>query len=111
MRSNERSSEHCSKDILKLLGDYTTLRIVDFLSESGFRFTELRIALLDTNSVTLTNRLRRMAEAGLLKRAEATLNKQSVTYELSDMGRALLPVLREIMKFAKQYHQPKGLRK
>lgn len=69
-----------------------------------FLITELRTALVDTNSVTLTNRRKRLSDAGLLKRKEATLNGQSVTYELSDLGKALLPVLRQIKKFASIYH-------
>jgi DNA-binding HxlR family transcriptional regulator len=96
--------ERCSPDVLRILGDFTTLRIIDCLAASGMRFTELRTALVDTNSVTLTNRLKRLSDAGLLKRAEATLNRQSVTYELSDLGKALLPVLRQIKKFAVIYH-------
>ncbi len=97
--------EHCPPDALKLLGDYTTLRIVDFLSESGLRFSELKRALIDTNPVTLSNRLRRMTEAGLLERSEFSLNRQSVTYTLSSKGRALLPILREIKIFGKQYQR------
>ena len=106
MRRRERPSEHCSPGALKLLGDYTTLRIVDFLADSGLRFSELQRSLVDTNSVTLTNRLKRMAEAGLLKRTEASLNRQSVLYELSDTGKALLPVLREIKIFARRHIVP-----
>lgn len=41
--------------LLKLLGDYTTLRIIDFLRSGELRFTELQRALGDTNSVTLIN--------------------------------------------------------
>ena len=105
MGTSDGAKEHCSPAALKLLGDYTTLRIIDFLAESGLRFTELQRALVDTNSPTLINRLKRMAQAGLLERSEATHNKQSVRYELSQTGQALLPVLREIKNFAAQYHQ------
>ncbi len=50
MRPKDRVVRHCSPDALKLLGDYTTLRIIDFLSESALRFTDLRRALVDTNA-------------------------------------------------------------
>ena len=105
MGTGKHAPKHCSPDALKLLGDYTTLRIIDFLAASGLRYTELQRALADTNSVTLTSRLRRMAHAGLLKRAEATLNRQSVFYELSETGKALLPVLREIRAFGEKYRR------
>ncbi|HUX12224.1 MAG TPA: helix-turn-helix domain-containing protein [Spirochaetia bacterium] len=99
--------------MLKVLGDYTTLRIIDALSISPLRFSELQRTLDDTNSVTLTSRLKRLGDAGLLERAEATLNKQSVIYELSDMGKAFLPVMSEMQKFAGRFHggqspQPQG---
>ena len=102
--NTQHAGEHCSPDVLRILGDFTTLRIIDCLAMSGMRFTELRIALVDTNSVTLTSRLKRLSDAGLLKRAEATLNRQSVSYELSDLGKALLPVLRKIKEFSAIYH-------
>ena len=110
MRSKDRVVRHCSPDALKLLGDYTTLRIIDFLSESALRFTDLRRALVDTNAPTLIDRLKRMAEAGLLKRTESTLDRKSVLYELSEDGEALIPVLREIQKFAMR-HFPETERK
>jgi DNA-binding HxlR family transcriptional regulator len=103
MTARRLAKDHCPPDALKLLGDYTTLRIVDFLSESGLRFSELRRALVDANSVTLSNRLRRMTDAGLLERSESQLNRQSVTYTLSERGRALLPILREIRNFVRQF--------
>lgn len=102
--NTQHAGEHCSSDVLRILGDFTTLRIIDCLATSGMRFTELRTAMVDTNSVTLTSRLKRLSDAGLLKRSEATLNRQSVTYELSDLGKASIPVLRQIKIFAAIYH-------
>ena len=96
------SEEHCQAEALKLLGDYTTLRIVDFLRSGALRFTELERALGDTNSVTLTKRLKRLEAAGILERREATFDRQSVTYSLSETGKGLLPVLAEIQKFTRQ---------
>jgi len=98
------SEEHCQAETLKLLGDYTTLRIIDFLRSGGLRFTELQRALGDTNSVTLTKRLQRLEAAGLVDRREATFDRQSVTYSLSATGQGLLPVLAEIQNFTRQLH-------
>lgn len=103
MRPVTPHEEHCPADALKLLGDYTTLRVIDFLRAGELRFTELQRALGDANSVTLTNRLKRMEAAGLLQRMEATYDKQSVIYRLSEKGTGLLPVLREIQTFARRY--------
>ncbi len=95
--------EHCQAEALKLLGDYTTLRIIDFLRGGELRFTELQRALGDANSVTLTKRLKHLEAAGVLDRREATFDRQSVTYSLSDMGNGLLPVLREIQNFTRRF--------
>ncbi len=94
--------EHCQAEALKLLGDYTTLRIIDFLRGGTLRFTELQRALGDANSVTLTKRLKLLEAAGILDRQEATFDRQSVSYSLSDKGKGLLPVLREIQNFTRR---------
>ena len=97
------SEEHCQAEALKLLGDYTTLRVIDFLRSGSLRFTELQRALGDTNSVTLTNRLKRLEAAGILDRREATFDRQSVTYSLTETGLGLLPVLAEIQNFTRRH--------
>lgn len=110
-RAGVPDEEHCQVETLKLLGDYTTLRIIDFLRTGELRFTELQRALGDANSVTLTKRLKHLEAAGMLDRQEATFDRQSVTYSLSEMGKGLLPVLREIQNFTRRLHssvQPTG---
>ncbi len=98
----ESRKDHCQAGVLKLLGDYVTLRIVDFLRATELRFTELERAMGDVNSVTLSNRLKRLEAAGVIERKEATIDRQSVAYRLTELGKGLLPVLREIQKFAKR---------
>jgi DNA-binding HxlR family transcriptional regulator len=100
------SHEHCQAEVLKLLGDYATLRIIDFLRSGEMRYTQLQRAIGDINSVTLTKRLKRLESAGLLERREATYDRQSVTYRLSDIGRGLLPVLRKIQDFTVRFDLP-----
>jgi DNA-binding HxlR family transcriptional regulator len=96
------SEEHCQAEALKLLGDYTTLRVIDFLRSGALRFTELQRALADTNSVTLTKRLKHLEAAGILDRRAATFDRQSVTYSLTETGQCLLPVLAEIQNFTRR---------
>ena len=107
MEGSRLSEDHCQSGILKLLGDYVTLRIIDFLRSKQLRFTELQRAMGDVNSVTLSNRLKRLEAASVIERMEATIDKQSVAYRLTDLGTGLLPVLREIQKFA-QRHVTRG---
>ena len=96
------SEDHCQAEALKLLGDYVTLRIVDFLRASELRFTELQRSIGDVNSVTLSNRLKRLEVAGVIEREEATIDRQSVAYKLTRMGKGLLPVQREIQNFTRR---------
>jgi hypothetical protein len=49
-----------------LISFYVTLRIVDFLRASELRFTELQRSIGDVNSVTLSNRLKRLEAAGMI---------------------------------------------
>jgi DNA-binding HxlR family transcriptional regulator len=94
--------DHCQAEALKLLGDYVTLRIVDYLRDGVLRFTELQRSMGDVNSVTLSNRLKRLEQAGVIQREEATIDRQSVAYRLSEIGSGLVPVLREIQNFTKR---------
>ncbi len=103
MKLSGPSEEQCQADILKLLGDYTTLRIVDTLRLRELRFTEIARAIVDTNSVTLTNRLKRLESAGLIEREEATVDRQSVVYRLTEIGADLLPILRAIQNFTRRH--------
>jgi DNA-binding HxlR family transcriptional regulator len=98
--ARESHGGHCQAAVLRLLGDYTTLRIIDFLRFGEMRFTELHRAIGDVNPVTLTSRLKRLEAMKIVERTEATLNRQSVTYKLSPQGGKLLPVLREIQNFS-----------
>lgn len=102
MDGQQFSEDHCQAETLKLLGDYVTLRIVDFLRVSELRFTELQRSIGDVNSVTLSNRLKRLEAAGMVEREEATIDRQSVAYKLTGLGKGLLPVLREIQNFTKR---------
>jgi DNA-binding HxlR family transcriptional regulator len=54
------------------------------------------------NSVTLSNRLKRLENAGVIEREEATIDRQSVAYRLTGLGKGLLPVLREIQNLTKK---------
>jgi DNA-binding HxlR family transcriptional regulator len=102
MARTHPSEDHCQAEALKLLGDYVTLRIVDFLRAKELRFTELQRSIGDVNSVTLSNRLKRLEGAGVIEREEATIDRQSVAYRLTVLGKGLLAVLREIQNFTKR---------
>jgi DNA-binding HxlR family transcriptional regulator len=87
-------------ETMKLLGDYWVLRIIDSLSNCQERFCGLQRKLDNVNPVTLTKRLKTLEEAGLVTRSEETIDKISVCYALTDLGRETLPVIRALDRFS-----------
>ena len=53
------------------------------------------------NPVTLGNRLRRLQDAGLIRRT-ASADSVSVSYQLTTIGQAALPVIRAVDSFSRQ---------
>lgn len=88
---------------IKLLGDNWILCIVGNLSKDELRFCEIQRAVQGINPVTLTDRLKKLEKEQIVKRKEETVDKLSVVYELTPKGRAILPIITEIGKFAKRY--------
>ena len=90
--------QRCKPEALKLFADYWVLRIVEELNISpGSRFSALEREL-DISPVTLSSRLRRLEERGLITRLEES--RASVTYSLTERGETVLPVIRAISDVA-----------
>ncbi len=83
---------------LKLLGDYHVLRIIDSLQEGPVRFCNMQRRLDNLNPVTLTDRLKKLEQSGIVDRQEDDEN--CVYYSLTAMGRTALPILEAINTFA-----------
>lgn len=86
-------------EAMKLVGDFWTLRLVDAIREDEVRFCEIERRIPDINPATLTGRLKKLEEAGVIDRRVETLDKQSVCYALTERGHGILPVLESIKKF------------
>ena len=83
-----------------MFGDTLTLAIIHFLSDGPRRFKELE-RLTCANPVTLTTRLKRLAEQGIIRRAGHETDKQAVIYSLDALGEKAVPIVREIERFAR----------
>ena|ERR1700704_778915 len=92
----------CSPEAMKLVADFWVLRIVEELDSSsgGLRFSVLERSLGGVSPATLSNRLRRLEERGLIERQEGADGPISVTYRLTGRGCKVLPVIRAINDFA-----------
>ena len=85
---------------LKLLGDFHILRIIDVLQDGPARFCNIQRQLNNLNPVTLTDRLKKLEQAGIVDRREDDEN--SVHYSLTTTGRAALPVIDAIDQYSNQ---------
>lgn len=99
MTTLDLTNQTCAST-LKLLGDYWTLRIIDALQDGELRFCEVQRRVDNLNPVTLTDRLKKLEDAKLLVRKEDTLDKVSVTYTLTSLGKKSLPIIDAINRFA-----------
>ena len=86
-----------------MLGDYWTLVIIQALDGGSKRFSQLGRELQSASPTTLTIRLKKLEQQNIIQRSEETVNKLSVVYSLTDKGRGVLPILREIYLFASKF--------
>ena len=88
---------------ISMIGDAHLLCVIHHLGNKPMRFNELQRAINGLNPTTLTDRLKRLEKEKMIIRKEETLDKVSVVYQLSEKGKALLPVINEIGKFAQKF--------
>jgi len=73
--------------------------IVHDLSEGPRRYTQLEHACPGISPRTLSERLDMLERQGVLVRHSYPESPPRVEYELTDKGRSLLPIIREMLKF------------
>jgi len=84
--------------VFDLLGDQWVLALLGSLRNGERRFTDLQREL-QINPITLSNRLKTLEENHLLQRLAGTVNKQAVSYRLTELGCETFPVLDAIKTF------------
>ena len=77
--------------------------IVHDLSEGPRRFKALEHSCPGISPRTLSERLDMLEEQGVLVRRSYPESPPRVEYELTDKGRALLPIIREMRKFGRSW--------
>jgi DNA-binding HxlR family transcriptional regulator len=83
----------------EILGAKWTALIVHDLSEGARRFTQLEAACPGISPRTLSERLRALEEQGIVERRSYPERPPRVEYELTEKGRALLPIIDEMRNF------------
>lgn len=85
-----------------LLGRPWTMLIIDALAASPCRFSELTRRLTGISTNLLTERLRQLQTAGVVERSSGALPDFVITYQLTELGSQLKPVIEQIAAWAAQ---------
>lgn len=94
---------HC----VAIFGDTWTLLIMSALLEQGeLRFAQLQRAIPGISPTTLSNRLKKLEAHALINRLPETLDRQSVSYALTEKGQALHTVIGAIREYADAHLTP-----
>lgn len=92
---------------LKVFGDAWMLIIMSELLDGSCRFNELQRRACGISPVTLTNRLKKLEQLGIITRSTKVEDQLSVSYCVTDKGRAMKPVLQAIRTYGqKHFDQP-----
>lgn len=75
------------------------------------RFRELERACEGMSTRTLADRLRSLEHVGVVARHSYPESPPRVEYQLTEKGRALLPIIREMQKFGTNWLVPGALRR
>jgi DNA-binding HxlR family transcriptional regulator len=91
---------------LDVIGGKWKAVILFRLSEGTRRFNELRRLLPNVTQRMLTNQLRELERDGMIVRKVYAQVPPKVEYSLTDLGRTLEPVLRQLRKWGETHILP-----
>lgn len=101
----EGSSCRCAiRDVLDRIGDRWSLLVLLKLEKGTLRFSDLRRAVGDISQRMLSQTVRRLEEDGLVARAVHPTVPPRVDYNLTDLGRALMVPVRQLVDWARLNH-------
>ena len=99
------SYENCPvRHVLDRFGDKWSILVISFLSCSGkMRFNELSREIGDISQKMLTVTLRSLEADGLIQRAYYAEIPPRVEYELTKMGKTLVPLIEHLGTWASEH--------
>jgi DNA-binding HxlR family transcriptional regulator len=83
---------------MSLLGGSWTPNVIWYLREGPRRFNELKGDIVGISSKTLSARLRKLETDGVLTRTVLPTSPPTVEYELTELGREILPAVDAIVE-------------
>jgi DNA-binding HxlR family transcriptional regulator len=88
---------------VELVGRRWTGAVIRVLLHGRARYHALRDAIPDISDRMLSERLRELEQEGVIDRVVVPETPVRVEYELTEKGRALEPVVREIARWAERW--------
>ncbi|CAI7725278.1 winged helix-turn-helix transcriptional regulator [Bacillus altitudinis] len=88
---------------VELLSKRWVALIVFQLLSGSQRFSEIEAALTNLSGRVLSERLKELEAAGIVKRDVFAETPVRIEYSLTDMGRSLAPVFEEIAKWSSEW--------
>src|SRR5512138_1933893 len=103
--SKEAISQVCSvfHRAVELIGKRWSGAVIAAMEEGAVRFGGIREAIPGISDRLLAERLRELEEEGILCREVADSRPPSVSYRLTDKGKALAPILEAIREWGHQW--------
>jgi DNA-binding HxlR family transcriptional regulator len=98
---DEVHKNHDCNPSYKILGDFWVLRIISTLSDGEKRFCQIERELGNANTATLSKRLAKLHDDGIVTRKE--ISRADVTYCLTERGKLVLPVLKAMDEFSLKF--------
>lgn len=89
--------------VLKLFGDFWSLRIVEILNNRKLRFCQIERSLKDINPITLTARLRKLEKQKIIINEKGTIDRISVVYSLTKSGQEMIPIIKKMKTYSEKY--------
>src|SRR5690349_10294622 len=82
---------------MRVIGGAWTPHVVWYLRETPRRFSELKADLAGVSAKTLSARLRRLEDDGVVRRDVKPTSPPTVEYELTALGARLIPAVEAIV--------------
>lgn len=93
----------CVKEATRILGDKWTPQLLRFFAnEDALRFCQIEEFVPGINPRTLSSRLENLTAEGIIEKTPAPQTSRC-EYRLTEKGRALTPILRDMEAWSKRY--------